>query len=212
MAASYLTVKNGGDAVIEVKKSKFIAAVRSVSNEQDALLFLSSEQKKYYDARHHCSAVVIRSENTANDYVHSSDDGEPSGTAGKPILEVLSGSGLKNVICVVTRYFGGTLLGTGGLVRAYSDAAHAAVEAADTVEMKRMQKICCSFDYPLIGKLQHILKEREISITDTVYAADVTFVCLADADAADSLQAALTEAASGNIRLAKGDIGFYSAV
>lgn len=216
MAASYLTVKNGGDAVIEVKKSKFIAAVRPVSSEQDALLFLSAMKKKYYDARHHCSAYVIGSREDAteggNDIVHSSDDGEPSGTAGKPILEVLTGAGLNDVVCVVTRYFGGTLLGTGGLVRAYTDAARAALNASEVVEMRKMQKICCSFDYSMTGKLQHIFNERGIRITDTVYGADVTYTCLVNDNETDTLIAVLTEATAGSAEISRGGSGFYSVV
>ena len=147
MDNAYKTIAKNGDAVIEVKRSKFIGAIRAVSSVQEADEFLAAERKKYHDAKHHCSAYVLRGTDGAPDTVHSSDDGEPSGTAGKPMLEVLNGAGLKDVVIVVTRYFGGTLLGTGGLVRAYTDAAKAAVEDAGVAQMQLMQQFSIVFDY-----------------------------------------------------------------
>ncbi len=115
---NYRTVTKDGSSLVEVKRSKFIGILKAVSSADEAETLIRSEKKKYHDAKHHCSAYIIRGENGAPDIVHSSDDGEPSGTAGAPILEVLSGAAVKDVCLVVTRYFGGTLLGTGGLVRA----------------------------------------------------------------------------------------------
>ncbi len=108
---------SGAEAELVEKKSRFIATVRPVASEEEAAAFIEEMKKKYYDARHNCSAYVIGSR---AQITRSSDDGEPGGTAGRPMLEVLLGSGIRNVAVVVTRYFGGTLLGTGGLVRAYS--------------------------------------------------------------------------------------------
>lgn len=209
MPSSFFTVIKGGDAIIEVKRSKFIAAVRPVQCEQDALLFLNSEIRKYYDAKHHCSAEIIMKESGAGDLCHSSDDGEPSGTAGKPILEVLQGSGLKNVCCIVTRYFGGTLLGTGGLVRAYTEAARAAAEASDKVEMRRLQAIRCCFDYELTGKIQYALKEHGIIVTGTQYGADVSISCLMEEKAADGFCSLLMDISSGRVRIEKGGTDFH---
>ncbi len=205
MASSFKTVVKGGDAIIEVKKSRFIAAVRPVSSEQDALSFLNSEQKKYYDAKHHCSAYILCGSEGIPDIVHAADDGEPSGTAGKPILEVISGACLKNVICVVTRYFGGTLLGTGGLVRAYTDAAKEAVSASDIVYMHRMTELGIIFDYPLSGKIQYILNERKIEIAATEYSEKVYIKCFVMENAAGQLISELTDAASGNIRFRRSE-------
>ncbi len=137
---TYMTVSKGGDSLVEVKRSKFIGIIRAVSSVSNAEALIQGERKKYHDAKHHCSAYIIRGTDGAPDKVHSSDDGEPSGTAGAPILEVLTGAGLKDVCLVVTRYFGGTLLGTGGLVRAYTDAAKATLSDAVISEMMLMQQ------------------------------------------------------------------------
>ena len=209
MGDSFLTVKNDGNALIEVKKSKFIAAVHPVLNEQDALLFLNAEIKKYYDAKHHCSAEVIRPGSGAADFCHSSDDGEPSGTAGKPMLEVLNGAGLKNVICVVTRYFGGTLLGTGGLVRAYTDAASAAVKDAEVVEMCLMANIRICFEYSLLGKIQYILGKRQINIIESNYDEKVTIHLRIVENDVDITLHELTEAAAGRLEFEQGISDFY---
>lgn len=113
----YVLLIKGAEAELVEKKSRFIATVRPVASEEEAAAFIEEMKKKYYDARHNCSAFVI---GDRGQLTRSSDDGEPSGTAGRPMLEVLLGSGIRNIAAVVTRYFGGTLLGTGGLVRAYS--------------------------------------------------------------------------------------------
>ena len=120
----------GGQGEIVEKKSRFIANIFPVTTEEEALEKITAMRKKYYDARHNCSAFVIGSK---GELTRSSDDGEPSGTAGRPMLEVLTGSGIRNIAAVVTRYFGGVLLGTGGLVRAYSGAVKMALEQCETI-------------------------------------------------------------------------------
>ena len=112
---SYRVLLSGGEGEIVEKKSRFIATIRKCENEEEAVAFIEEMKKKYWDARHNCSAFIIGSR---GELTRCSDDGEPSGTAGRPMLEVLTGSGIRNIAVVVTRYFGGTLLGTGGLVRA----------------------------------------------------------------------------------------------
>ncbi len=198
---SYKAVIKDGDAVIEVKRSKFIAAVRPVKSEEDALLFLESERKKYYDAKHHCSAYIIK--NSPQDIVHSSDDGEPSGTAGKPIMEVISQAGLKDVICVVTRYFGGTLLGTGGLVRAYTDAAKEALEKAEIKEMTLKQEFELIFDYTHTGKVDNILKNAGCIRKDAQYSDIVRYTCSIGTDDADEVIAKVIEASAGAVKIDK---------
>ena len=116
---SYRVLLSGGEGEIVEKKSRFIATIRKCENEEEAVAFIEEMKKKYWDARHNCSAFIIGSR---GELTRCSDDGEPSGTAGRPMLEVLTGSGIRNIAVVVTRYFGGTLLGTGGLVRAYTQA------------------------------------------------------------------------------------------
>ena len=124
-------VYRGGSGEIVEKKSRFIANIKSVETVEEAQVYIEEMKKKYWDARHNCSAFSVGTEQVTT---RCSDDGEPSGTAGKPILEVISGSGIHNIVVVVTRYFGGTLLGTGGLVRAYTDATRAGIENSDIVE------------------------------------------------------------------------------
>lgn len=147
-------VYRGGEGEIVEKKSRFIATVCPINSEEDAVLFIEKIKKKYWDARHNCHAFIL---GERNEISRCSDDGEPSGTAGKPMLDMLLGAGLHNVCVVVTRYFGGTLLGTGGLVRAYSQAVQAGLENSLIVE----KKLCCRMkiytDYNGIGKIQYIL-------------------------------------------------------
>ena len=116
---TYKILLKGGQGEIVEKKSRFIATIEPVSTEEEAAAFIELTKKKYWDARHNCTAMII---GRHGEITRCSDDGEPSGTAGRPMLEVLTGEGLHNIVVVVTRYFGGTLLGTGGLVRAYSQA------------------------------------------------------------------------------------------
>jgi uncharacterized YigZ family protein len=208
MDGSYLTIAKNGDAVIEVKRSKFIGALRKVRSAQEAEAFLASERKKYHDAKHHCSAYVIRGAEGAPDTVHSSDDGEPSGTAGKPMLEVLNGAGLKDVVLVVTRYFGGTLLGTGGLVRAYTDAAKAAVEEAGVADMQLMQQFAIVFDYPFTGSIDHLVEQEGISRLNAEYTDKVRYELAMPEQKYDALVKTLTELTSSAIDIAKGDTAY----
>ena len=208
MDGSYLTIAKNGDAVIEVKRSKFIGALRTVRSAQEAEAFLASERKKYHDAKHHCSAYVIRGAEGAPDIVHSSDDGEPSGTAGKPMLEVLNGAGLKDVVLVVTRYFGGTLLGTGGLVRAYTDAAKAAAEDAGTVRMALMQQFTAAFDYKFTGSIDHFIEQNGISRPGAEYTDRVRYELAVSEESYEAAVKSLTEITSSAIEIVKGEAAF----
>ena len=208
MDGSYLTIAKNGDAVIEVKRSKFIGALRTVRSAQEAEAFLASERKKYHDAKHHCSAYVIRGAEGAPDIVHSSDDGEPSGTAGKPMLEVLNGVGLKDVVLVVTRYFGGTLLGTGGLVRAYTDAAKAAAEDAGTVRMALMQQFTAAFDYTFTGSIDHFIEQNGISRPGAEYTDKVRYELAVSEGSYEAAVKSLTEITSSAIEIVKGEAAF----
>lgn len=130
MQEEYKTVYRGGEGEIVEKKSRFIATVRTVHSEEEVLAFIEEVKKKYWDARHNCFAYVI---GVTNPTLRCSDDGEPAGTAGKPMLDVLTGEGLYDTAVVVTRYFGGTLLGTGGLVRAYQGAVKEGLQASTVI-------------------------------------------------------------------------------
>lgn len=204
MENSYLTVGKNGDAVIEVKRSRFIGALRAVSSSEEAETFLASEKKKYHDAKHHCSAYIIRGKDGAPDTVHSSDDGEPSGTAGKPMLEVIDGAGLKDVVIVVTRYFGGTLLGTGGLVRAYTDAAKAALSDAVIAKMALMQEFSVSFDYTYTGSIDHFTGHHDISKLDAVYTDKVEYRLAVSEEMYDKTIKELMDITSSSLTVDKG--------
>ena len=136
------------------KKSRFIASIRKVESEEEAASFIEEIRKRYYDARHHCNAFVI---GTRGEMTRCSDDGEPSGTAGRPMLEVLLGSEIRGIAVVVTRYFGGTLLGTGGLVRAYTQAVQEGLKNCPTAMMKYGKRIQVDTDYNGIGKILYFM-------------------------------------------------------
>ncbi len=150
MNQSYNVIYEGGSGEIVEKKSRFIAHVFPVHSEEEASEYIEQIRKKYWDARHNCHAFVIGPNNETS---RCSDDGEPSGTAGRPILEVLQGRGIHDALVIVTRYFGGTLLGTGGLVRAYSQAAQAGLQASSIMTKQQGRKISIKTDYNGIGKL-----------------------------------------------------------
>ncbi len=205
---NYRTVTGTGASLVEVKRSKFIGILQAVSSPDEAEALIRSEKKKYHDAKHHCSAYVLRGIDGAPDTVHSSDDGEPSGTAGKPMLEVLNGAGLKDVVIVVTRYFGGTLLGTGGLVRAYTDAAKAAVEDAGVAQMQLMQQFSIVFDYPFTGSIDHLMEQDGISRLNAEYTDKVRYDLAVPEQKYDALVKSLTELTSSAIDIERGDTAY----
>ena len=166
----YKTITEKSTGEISEKKSRFIADMFPVTTEEEALLYIEQIRKKYYDARHHCFAYVLNDEPVVERF---SDDGEPSGTAGKPILDVIKGAELKNTLIVVTRYFGGTLLGTGGLVRAYTAASREAVASAFIVTRTYGYELSIETDYTGLGKIQYILCQDGIPVIDTIYAESV---------------------------------------
>lgn len=167
--ADYKTVGTSTHDTIYEKKSEFIGYISHAKTEADAVAFLNSIRKKHYDASHHCFAYIIKDEKIER----QSDDGEPQKTAGMPILEVLRHSGLEDVIIVVVRYFGGTLLGTGGLVRAYTQAAQAAVASADILEYNLCVDLTMDIEYPLYDKLMNIYTNYGAKILDTQFTDKV---------------------------------------
>ena len=166
----YKIIEQGGMGEIEEKKSRFIANVAPVQNEEEALAFIESMRKKYWNATHNCFAYVIGEHFQVQ---RCSDDGEPSGTAGKPMLDVLLGEEIHDVVVVVTRYFGGTLLGTGGLVRAYSGSTKEGLLASKVITKMYGQKLAIQTDYTGLGKIQYILGQRGIRILNSVYTDKV---------------------------------------
>ena len=160
MLEQYKTVYEGGESEIVEKKSRFIATVRPVESEEEALKFLEEMKKKYWDARHNCFVYSI---GMNREFTRCSDDGEPSGTAGRPMLDVILGEDIYNVAVVVTRYFGGVLLGTGGLVRAYSKAVQEGLAASRVILKKQGISMKITTDYTGVGKIQYIVVSQHFS-------------------------------------------------
>lgn len=188
------TVYQGASAEVVEKKSRFIGEVYPVTSEEEATEILEQVKKQYWDARHHCWAYVIGETQPMERF---SDDGEPSGTAGKPILEVIRGQALTNTLIVVTRYFGGTLLGTGGLVRAYTKASQEAVSVSTIITRIRGFKLKVTTDYTGIGKIQYILGQKGIPLLDSVYTDKVEIFVLVSEKEERSLVAEITEGTNG---------------
>lgn len=177
MLEKFKTVNKIGEAEVIEKKSRFIATVTPVKDEEQAQQFIESIKKKYWNARHNCYAYQIGERDEIRRF---SDDGEPQGTAGKPILDVLIGENLKNTAIVVTRYFGGVLLGTGGLVRAYGKAAKEGVVNAEIIEKNLYKKISIIVDYTLTGKVQYEIMQEGHIIEDTIYTDNVEYIVLCE--------------------------------
>lgn len=205
----YRTVYEGGEGEITEKKSRFISAVHPAETEEEAVAFIDSVRKTYWDARHHCYAYII---GERSDLKRMSDDGEPGGTAGKPMLDILQGEGLTNLVVVVTRYFGGTLLGTGGLARAYSAAARAGLDSSIVITKIPGFKLQVTIDYTDLGKIQHLLLLRGIKILDSVYTDKVTLEILSPGKETDAVMAALTEATGGKAGLRKNSVCYYADI
>lgn len=206
--APYKIIEYGGTGEIVEKKSRFIADVKAVCTEEEAVAFIEAIKKRYWDARHHCYAYVLGEQGQT---LRFSDDGEPSGTAGRPILEVLTGSGIRNLVLVVTRYFGGTLLGTGGLVRAYTQAAQAGLAACQTAVMRYGCELTVETDYNGIGKIQYLLGQRGIPIEESTYTERVSMVCRVTLEEKDGLLKEITEATAGTARVGISDPFYYKS-
>jgi len=171
----YRTVRAYGEAEIVIKRSQFIGHAKPVETEEEAVRFVEEIKARHKQATHNCSAYMV---GERDQHQKASDDGEPSGTAGKPILEVIKNQKLKNVAVVVTRYFGGVMLGAGGLVRAYTDGAVAGLAAAGLVYKVLHTPIVLTFDYSLLGTIEYELRGRGVRYGDIEYADKVTVRCL----------------------------------
>ena len=208
MAKQYKEVYEGGCDEIVEKKSRFIAAIFPVKTEEEAIEIIEKTKKEYWDARHNCYAFVIGSKHELQRF---SDDGEPSGTAGKPILDVLLGEDVHNALIIVTRYFGGTLLGTGGLVRAYQSAAKAGLMNSDIIIKKSGKKVVVTTDYNNVGKLQYIFGQMKIDVIESEYKEDVEFTIVVEDEVNDSLEKKLQEATSATATYEVIDDVFYAS-
>lgn len=208
-SAGYRVVYEGGEGEITEKKSRFIATVRPVESEEEATAFIAEMKKKYWDARHNCSAFVI---GERQELTRCSDDGEPAQTAGRPMLDVLLKEGITNVAVVVTRYFGGVLLGTGGLVRAYQAATQAGLAASRIIEKRQGQKLVIGTDYNGLGKLQYLFGQQQTAILNTEYAQDVTLTILVPVDQKEALYKEIVELTNGTARLEWAETCVYAVI
>lgn len=197
-----LYVYKGGQGEITEKKSRFIATVRPVESEDEAVRFINETKKKYWDARHNCSAFVI---GKRQQLTRCSDDGEPAGTAGRPMLDVLLKENIHNAAVVVTRYFGGVLLGTGGLVRAYQQATKAGLSASEIIEKKDGAVLFIRTDYTGIGRLQYLFAQEKITVMDTAYEADVLVKAVIPENNKKRIEKTIIEQTNGTAKLEWGD-------
>ncbi len=209
MGMNYKVVYEGGVDEIVEKKSRFIATVIPAETEEEALTFIESMKKKYWNATHNCFAYVI---GQRNELQRCSDDGEPSGTAGRPMLDVLLGEEIHNVAVVVTRYFGGTLLGTGGLVRAYSSSTQAGLASAKIITKIKGFKLQIKTDYNGLGKIQYILGQRGMKLLHSVYTDEVELEVLVPEDDVKSVQAEITEGTNGRAKQSLGDECWFAEI
>ncbi|HIT89171.1 MAG TPA: YigZ family protein [Candidatus Merdenecus merdavium] len=202
MSKEYHVVYEGAEVEIVEKKSRFIATVKPIDSEEEALEFLQNIKKKYWNATHHCYAYVVGRD---NEVMRCSDDGEPSGTAGKPMLDVLLKQNIHNTVVIVTRYFGGTLLGTGGLVRAYSKATTEGLASSTVILKQRATQLNVEADYNGIGKIQYVLGQLDIPIVRIDYTDTVNLTALVLTDLLEQVKSEITEATGGKSILKEDD-------
>ncbi|KIL38926.1 hypothetical protein SD70_23580 [Gordoniibacillus kamchatkensis] len=202
MIDKYKTVQSSAAAEIVIKKSRFIGHCRPVLSEEEAIRFIEEIRKEHWSATHNCYAYVI---GQRDEIQKQSDDGEPSGTAGKPILEVLKSQGIKDAAIVVTRYFGGIMLGAGGLIRAYTDGAVAAIQAAGPVWMEYRREVRVGIDYTWLGKVENELRARGMLLGATVYTDRVTVVCYPLESEAEAFIAWMTDLTQGQAQIESGE-------
>lgn len=209
MTEQYKTVYEGGEGELMEKKSRFIATVRPVKTEEEANQFVEEMRKKYWDARHNCWAFIL---GERQEFKRCSDDGEPSQTAGKPMMDVLTGAGLTDVAVVVTRYFGGTLLGTGGLVRAYSGAVQEGLKNSTVITKYLGVKLSVTTDYNGVGKLQYLFGQKEIPILSAEYTDKVVFTVLVESSRIQEIKKAITEATSATAQMEESDPVYFAEI
>lgn len=202
MCESIKLVQEGAAGEVIEKKSRFIAQIFPIKTEEEALELLAGVRKKHYDARHNCFAYVLGDKNETE---RCSDDGEPSGTAGRPMLDVITGQGIHDVLVVVTRYFGGTLLGTGGLVRAYSAAVKEGLAHCKIVQKIRGYAVNVLADYTDLGKIQYIAANMELTEENSEYGEKVELCYMVPARKVDEFEREIIEKTGGKSEIDRGD-------
>ncbi|WLR55533.1 YigZ family protein [Mesobacillus subterraneus] len=209
MLPSYLTVKGYGEHEIEIQKSRFIAYIDRAETEEEAQEFIQRIKKKNWNATHNCSAYMIGE----NDQIQkANDDGEPSGTAGVPILEVLKKKHLKDTVVVITRYFGGIKLGAGGLIRAYGKATSEGIAATGIVERKLMRIMHTSVDYTWLGKLENELRSSIYKLKEIHYLENVELETFVEEGQTDIFTEWMTELTNGQSKIAPGEVIYIEEI
>lgn len=202
MLPQYLTVKADGTHEINIQKSRFIAHIKRAETEEEAQAFIQEIKKEHWNATHNCSAYMIGE----NDQIQkANDDGEPSGTAGVPMLEVLKKRKLKDTVVVVTRYFGGIKLGAGGLIRAYGRAVSEGIDAVGTVERTLMTVMHVKADYTWLGKLENEIRSSDYQLKDIHYSELVEIEVYVKKDKMNEFQEWITELTNGQSDMSKGE-------
>ncbi|EIW17416.1 MULTISPECIES: YigZ family protein [Pelosinus] len=200
MLSFYLTVSGYGEAEIEIQKSRFIAYVQRAEQEEAAVAFIEQIKKKHWNATHNCSAYIIG----GNDqWQKADDDGEPSGTAGKPILEIIKKNQLKDTVIVVTRYFGGIKLGAGGLIRAYGKSASAGLKAVGITQRQNHTRIGVEIDYTFLGMLENQLRLQGYRIEDKIFTDTIRLIVLEKVGQEEILEQKIIDWTAGQVTLTR---------
>lgn len=200
---AYRIIGQGGAGELVEKKSRFIAEILPIASEEEALAFIAAKKKQYWDARHNCHAYVL---GERQQLVRCGDDGEPQGTAGRPMLDVLLKEGIHNAAAVVTRYFGGTLLGTGGLVRAYQGAMQAALANCVTLTLQKGIPVEIETDYNGVGRILSLFGSHGLAQQEAVYTDKALIKTVIPAEACASILDEITEATGGKARFHQGNV------
>lgn len=205
MDKTYITVKQEAKAEITEKKSRFIAAMRHVESEEEATAFITAVKKEHYNARHNVYAFILN-----NGFKKYSDDGEPTRTGGFPVLEMLEMEGITDCVCVVTRYFGGTLLGTGGLIRAYTKAAKDCLAECGLLKKTMCDIVMIKCDYTFLSKVEHILKSGNFKVEDIEYGENAAVKVICEKTKTDVLLAEITDTFGINVSAEAVDQIYYT--
>ncbi|WP_010676933.1 YigZ family protein [Bacillus timonensis] len=205
MLLHYYTVKGYGEHEIIIQKSRFIASIERATTEEEAQEFINKIKKKYWDATHNCSAYLIGEHDQIQ---KANDDGEPSGTAGVPILEVLKKKSLKDTVVVITRYFGGIKLGAGGLIRAYGKATSEGLDYIGMVERRLTRVMHAKFEYPLLGKVENEVRSSHYQLKDIHYLEDVEIEVFVEEDKKETFTEWMTELTNAKANIFEGNVTY----
>ena len=209
MLQKYRTIKEDNQHKVEIKKSRFICFLKRIETEEEAKAFIQQIKKEHWKANHNCSAFVLGDH---HEIQRSSDDGEPSGTAGVPMLEVLKKNDLINVCAVVTRYFGGTKLGAGGLIRAYSGSVAQAIVHTGIVEGRLQQEVFVQLDYSNWGKMENFIASENLAVKDTQFTDRVVVTCMVDENQVADFEAQVTDLLNGQVSFTTGEVTYHEQI